>query len=107
MAITEQTAVKSTGGRAPRKQLASKAARDPVDIRLGSEIESMHWDSNKELFTVHLNTRPGQPKQINLAEAVVLLPKVATDFSLNRPLKRLQPQLMKRWAMFEAELMLN
>ena len=33
MARTKQTARKSTGGKAPRKQLASKAAREPSGVK--------------------------------------------------------------------------
>ena len=40
MARTKQTARKSTGGKAPRKQLASKAARKstPAEISLGTTV---------------------------------------------------------------------
>ena len=42
MARTKQTARKSTGGKAPRKQLATKAARKSAPATGENEINALH-----------------------------------------------------------------
>lgn len=62
MARTKQTARKSTGGKAPRKQLATKAARKSAPSTGGvkkphryrpGKIENFHFFETKLILKIH------------------------------------------------------
>ena len=55
MARTKQTARKSTGGKAPRKQLATKAARKSAPATGGvknlivTDLEQLHFEKSEDI----------------------------------------------------------
>ncbi|KAJ3601429.1 hypothetical protein NHX12_032397 [Muraenolepis orangiensis] len=80
MARTKQTARKSTGGKAPRKQLATKAAHFKTDLRFQSSavmalqeaseayLVGLFEDTN--LCAIHAKRVTIMPKDIQLARRI-------------------------------------
>ncbi|VAH06634.1 unnamed protein product [Triticum turgidum subsp. durum] len=72
MARTKQTARKSTGGKAPRKQLATKAARNSAVSALQEAAEAylvgLFEDTN--LCAIHAKRVTIMPKDIQLARRI-------------------------------------
>ncbi|XP_033613969.1 histone H3.3A-like [Fukomys damarensis] len=70
MARTKQTARKSTGGKAPRKQLATKAARKMIALQEASEAYLVGLFEDTNLCAIHAKRVTIMPKDIQLARRI-------------------------------------
>ncbi|VAH07519.1 unnamed protein product [Triticum turgidum subsp. durum] len=71
MARTKQTARKSTGGKAPRKQLATKAARNAVSaLQEAAEAYLVGLFEDTNLCAIHAKRVTIMPKDIQLARRI-------------------------------------
>ncbi|VAI70608.1 unnamed protein product [Triticum turgidum subsp. durum] len=71
MARTKQTARKSTGGKAPRKQLATKAARNAVSaLQEAAEAYLVGMFEDTNLCAIHAKRVTIMPKDIQLARRI-------------------------------------
>ncbi|XP_072392758.1 histone H3, embryonic-like [Diabrotica undecimpunctata] len=73
MACTKQTARKSTGGKAPRKQLATKAARKSAAVmalQKASEAYLVCLVEDTNLCAIHAKRVTIMPKDIQLARRI-------------------------------------
>lgn len=76
MARTKQTARKSTGGKAPRKQLATKAARKSAPTTGGVKKPHRYRPGTVALRYLHLTLPPPLPRAINLLQQFLNSPSL-------------------------------